>query len=1286
MVTKIQRRRSKDPSGRGGTQQNSILEHLSPPILPDDATGNTNDNGGGRTTRNNGGAQRANSGGDGAGRRRRVPTPPTPPNQEEESILQSHPRLSRIMEEAHYEAFVDPFRGITPFFSLCNDEGGSGANNDTDNIDTQSPWIQCGPVLQGECTAWKFERGEDIDAKHMTNNNKKQQKKKGAKKQQQEVEIVNVDDDSVVAVQQLNFNNNNNDDDNKVRIVQCGCPTIDSWATNEWHKYQQHLSKKNKKGGKKRKRKNNSADVEEVTDLSCDDANVMTIDDDDADNNANNSLAAMTPVLICGERKLNGDECCPCDFNPFCLASLGGILDQYRYNAAKIGYLISIGKLADLLDDDDSDDDDSVTLQTQEGTGVGRLNGSHVSSVTGAGFAKLVRRHWSAIPSLGLEKDDGDGKKIAGQNNDVRGSILVDSDKTRTHASNFVCNGEEEVERYCEMIDSCQNELILSPTQDPVTDGKTRISMPPGLRNLGATCYLNSQLQCLAQNLGFVHGLFTWTQIGASNRMSQVLSHMQSILARMKYGPQSVICTNEFATALSLENDEMQDPNEFARLLFDRMQESFRKSSDYRLETLLPSIFRGTSAYVTKCHECNGHSERQETFMDLSIPIVNVEAKCAGDDVDVQRCLDAYLQPELLVGDNQYYCSTCAKKADASRSLVLETIPPVLNIQLARYVFDMATFSKKKLATKVKLPRTLTVPTKQADEDGNNDTTANYVLCAVQNHLGTSAHGGHYIADVLDWTTGVWYEFNDEEVSVLEEGPTSSFDPNSNNSSKKGKSAKVDGSTDAYNLFYVEQNYLSQQSNIQLKSTVDRIDNKVQVNVSGDDILTSIDVQRVERHQKKSDILKKRLAFRSEQIMRLLCSQSNLLTDAAHSVSDKIWVDATMLRRFFSCQDGLEDIFQNSAASNELEDCKLLCSHSTGLHPKAVRKGKLLSRELYSELNRIVLEEFTQFSSNEGSENGSLSKMAETAFKNQAVDNNSLICKPCGIQFQSESRNKLETFQTLISIYEDLAAGQNDLDLDSDLSQSDIFVIYRPWVTSLRKCVESNLTVMKGTKKSKKDVVYYGGVDDLNLEGVSAEAKHPTETNEQKKAESADNAKLDCQVNTTITCEHGKCLVMYKRRSVRLVPPSVWSKILKVFPDAIPHEFEPKMEESLGNCTTCFQEKQKEELFPVKLTEWRNQIKEPGTLRDLYTKGGNDGDACSNTPPEIEMFLEVCADSGDKTNKLTCCIVQCRDIQRWRDAYDCVVKSKKARKTNDFIRKQLNELLFNSCSDDAEAR
>ena len=53
---------------------------------------------------------------------------------------------------------------------------------------------------------------------------------------------------------------------------------------------------------------------------------------------------------------------------------------------------------------------------------------------------------------------------------------------------------------------------------------------------------------------------------------------------------------------------------------------------------------------------------------------------------------------------------------------------------------------------------------------------AKYVLCAVQNHLGNLAHVGHYIANVLDWKTGVWYELNDEDVNILDSGPLSSFE------------------------------------------------------------------------------------------------------------------------------------------------------------------------------------------------------------------------------------------------------------------------------------------------------------------------------------------------------------------------------------------------------------------------------------------------------------------------------------------------------------------------------
>ena len=125
------------------------------------------------------------------------------------------------------------------------------------------------------------------------------------------------------------------------------------------------------------------------------------------------------------------------------------------------------------------------------------------------------------------------------------------------------------------------------------------------------------------------------------------------------------------------------------------MQDSFRRSAELTLEStadqnnanlgqLLPSIFGGTTKYVTRCSECGSQSNRSENFMELSVPIVDcseeeeeeegktsqlggkkksgkgkqVKGKnAASSDVDVQRCVNSYLHPESLDGDNRYECS-----------------------------------------------------------------------------------------------------------------------------------------------------------------------------------------------------------------------------------------------------------------------------------------------------------------------------------------------------------------------------------------------------------------------------------------------------------------------------------------------------------------------------------------------------------------------------------------------------------------------------------------------------
>jgi len=170
----------------------------------------------------------------------------------------------------------------------------------------------------------------------------------------------------------------------------------------------------------------------------------------------------------------------------------------------------------------------------------------------------------------------------------------------------------------------------------------------------------------------------------------------------------------------------------------------------------------------------------------------------------------------------------------------------LLNLTLKFAPYIRNTFSKRKLTTKVLLPKTLEIPSNSTTEG-----RAKYVLCAVQNHLGSSAHGGHYIADVMDWISGVWYEFNDEDVTILNGGPTSSFKPSEkedgSDSNLPNSYVRINGSQDAYNLLYVQQSYLSDQCQNFIKratSTEASVEDE-----NDDDVMASVIVQRQKRYE-----------------------------------------------------------------------------------------------------------------------------------------------------------------------------------------------------------------------------------------------------------------------------------------------------------------------------------------------------------------------------------------------------------------------------------------------------
>ncbi|PIO14055.1 hypothetical protein AB205_0092120, partial [Aquarana catesbeiana] len=162
------------------------------------------------------------------------------------------------------------------------------------------------------------------------------------------------------------------------------------------------------------------------------------------------------------------------------------------------------------------------------------------------------------------------------------------------------------------------------------------------------------------------------------------------------------------------------------------------------------------SALSSSCSHCGRESKLVSKFYELELNIQGHK--------QLTDCVTEFLKEEKLEGDNRYFCETCQTKQNATRKIRLVKLPPTLNLQLMRFVFDRQTGHKKKLNTYIAFSETLDMGP-FVEQAGSNSS---YELTAVLIHRGVSAYSGHYIAHVRDPHTSEWYKFNDEEIEKME--------------------------------------------------------------------------------------------------------------------------------------------------------------------------------------------------------------------------------------------------------------------------------------------------------------------------------------------------------------------------------------------------------------------------------------------------------------------------------------------------------------------------------------
>ena len=326
-----------------------------------------------------------------------------------------------------------------------------------------------------------------------------------------------------------------------------------------------------------------------------------------------------------------------------------------------------------------------------------------------------------------------------------------------------------------------------------------------GLKNHGATCYLNSMLQCLFFNMPFRKSIMQLTQEGgtgsggvpdgvrAGERFKPILE-LQKIFSHLQISKARAFDPKEFIEGLKLSCTVQQDAQEFLKMYLNYIENELsthKHSIPVALQTLVKDTFVGELAYCTTCKECHQKSPNRTVFYDLDLKVKNVST--------LEASLHDFFKEDELVGENKYECGKCEKKTEARRGIELLRLPTVLNLQLLRFVYDANTNTRKKVVSFINFPKELDLGTwlengESAAASGKRHKVASaargggaagefasrareesaagsciYDLEAVVMHTGASAVQGHYIAHVQHPRTKTWWRFDDEHVSSLQD-------------------------------------------------------------------------------------------------------------------------------------------------------------------------------------------------------------------------------------------------------------------------------------------------------------------------------------------------------------------------------------------------------------------------------------------------------------------------------------------------------------------------------------